>query len=240
MRVRDALALYVLAVVGLVTVGGLFARWGLPGLAATEVLLVALPSVLVGRARGDRLGLVRPRATAVLGAALVGASAWLVLAMVVLPLQERIAPTPPGLEEQLERVTSGPAWAVLLAVAIVPAICEELLCRGAIAFALRRRAGPVVAVVVSSLLFALLHGSIYRLAPTFFLGVAFAAIALRSGSVVPTMVAHALNNAAIVLVSDAPVVADAMAHNAAAVGAGAVIALTTGILLVFLRSERVR
>jgi membrane protease YdiL (CAAX protease family) len=240
LRVRDALALYLLAVLGLITVGSVLAGVGLLGLAASELGLVALPTVLVARARGDRLGLVRPGGAALAGAALIGASAWAFLAIVVLPIQERIAPTPRGLEESLERATSGATWAVLLAVAALPAVCEELLCRGAIAFALRRRAGPVVAVLVSALLFALLHGSPYRLAPTFLLGIAFGAIALRSGSIVPTMLAHALNNAAIVLVSTAPIVGDAIDAHGALVGGLAVIALTVGFALVFLRSDRVR
>src|SRR6266568_5472648 len=143
LRVRDALALYLLAVAGLVGLGGLFAGYGLPGLASLEILVVALPTVLLASARGDRLGLVRAPWTALAGSALVGASGWAFLAATVLPIQERIAPTPKGLEETLARLAAGPTWAVLLAVAIVPAVCEELLCRGALAFALRRRSGAV-------------------------------------------------------------------------------------------------
>ena len=240
MSVKDALALYVFAVLGLLTVGGPLAGYGLAGLAASELLLIGLPAVVLARVRGDRLGWTRPRGLQLLGAALVGASAWAFLVAAVLPLQERIAPTPPQLEKALAQAASGPIWAVLLAVALVPAVCEELLCRGAIAFAIRRRAGAPLAILASAALFAVLHGSPYRLVPTFLLGVAFGAIALSTGSVVPTMIAHALNNAAIVLVSDAPVVGDAIEAHPWPVAGVAVTSLTMGLSLVFLRFGRTR
>jgi sodium transport system permease protein len=193
LRVRDALALYALAVAGLILVGGALASGGYLGLAASEVLIVAAPVALVARARGDRLGLVRPSARALIGGALVGVSAWAVLTVFVLPLQEKIAPTPKALEEALTHVVSGATWAVLLVVAVLPALCEELLLRGALTLSLRRALGATPTVVVSAVLFAILHGSAYRLLPTFLLGVAFAVMALRAGSIVPGMLAHALS-----------------------------------------------
>jgi hypothetical protein len=67
------------------------------------------------------------------------------------------------------------------------------LFRGLLIAGLRRH-GAIVTVLVSSLLFALLHGSIYRLPPTFFLGVALAWVRLATGSIAPGMIVHALNN----------------------------------------------
>jgi membrane protease YdiL (CAAX protease family) len=190
---------------------------------------------LHARSRVDRLGLVRPSGRALAGAALVGLSGWAVLAAWILPLQDRIAPTPPGLEEALANATAGPTWAVVCAVALVPAVCEELLCRGALTFALRRRAPAAAAVLVSALLFAALHGSPYRFVPTFLLGVLFGAIALRAGSIVPTILAHAVNNAAVVLIADAPALGAAFDDHGALIGGVAVIVLTCGLAIVFLR-----
>jgi sodium transport system permease protein len=238
--VRAALGTYLACVAALLAMGPWLARFGLAGLAASELLALALPTVLMARATGDRLGWVRPPARAVAGAVLVGASGWAVLAEWILPLQEAVAKTPKALEEGLAQAIAGPTWAVLGAVALVPAVCEELLCRGALAFAIRRRAPAAVAVLASAFLFALLHGSVYRLVPTFLLGVVLGAIALRAGSIVPSMVAHAVNNACIVLVADAPDVSATLDAHAAVVGGVAVIGLTCGSALVFLRFRDMR
>jgi len=78
-------------------------------------------------------------------------------------------------------------------MAITPAICEELLFRGLILSGLRRY-GSWPAIVISSLLFALAHASIYRLLPTFCLGLLLGHVVQRTGSIACSMLVHALNN----------------------------------------------
>jgi len=56
------------------------------------------------------------------------------------------------------------------------------------------RAGPAVALVGSSLLFGLAHGSIYRLLPTAILGFLIGFVRWRTGSIVPGAIIHFLNN----------------------------------------------
>jgi sodium transport system permease protein len=82
-----------------------------------------------------------------------------------------------------------------LAVAITPAICEELLFRGAIQGMLRKTLSTKVVVVVVGCLFATMHASLARFLPTAFIGVALAMVAEVSGSIVPCMLIHGLNNA---------------------------------------------
>jgi sodium transport system permease protein len=87
-------------------------------------------------------------------------------------------------------------WASLLFIgALSPAICEELLFRGFILQGLRGSVRPWVAVVVTALLFGLLHMSIYRLAGTTALGVLMGFLVLRTGSIYPAMLFHFVNNA---------------------------------------------
>jgi len=87
----------------------------------------------------------------------------------------------------------------LLVLVLVPALCEELLVRGAIARGLRPRLGLLGAALVSSAYFALLHGSLARLPITFALGIVLALATLRSGSLWPAILIHAGNNLAAVL-----------------------------------------
>ncbi len=125
----------------------------------------------------------------------------------------------------------------LLVLAAVPAVCEELLVRGAIARGLRPRLGMLGAALLSSLYFAALHGSLARLPITFALGMVLALVTLRSGSVVPAMVIHAGNNAAAVLLTQ-PALAGAahlLGEQAALFLPAAAIASGIGLWLVWQR-----
>lgn len=72
---------------------------------------------------------------------------------------------------------------------------EEIIFRGFLFGALRARLGPVLAAVISSAIFAAVHGySFAGLVFVFLFGLIFAAIYQRSGSLLPGMIAHGLLN----------------------------------------------
>lgn len=87
---------------------------------------------------------------------------------------------------------------VIFVVALLPAIFEEILFRGVVlngAYAY----GTAGAVLLCGGLFALYHQNPVQTIYQFCWGAAFALMAIRAGSVFPTMVAHFVNNAAIIL-----------------------------------------
>ncbi len=84
---------------------------------------------------------------------------------------------------------------VLLALAVVAPICEEVFFRGYVFTAFSRRRGIPWAFVTSSLLFALAHLNLQALVPILVVGVTFCFVYWRSGSLVPSIIAHAMNNA---------------------------------------------
>jgi uncharacterized protein len=95
---------------------------------------------------------------------------------------------------------SGWSRAVLLGVvSLLPALCEELAFRGALQSALVGRRSPVRAVALSALVFAAFHLDPIRFPGVLLLGVAFGWLAWRTGSIWPSMVAHAVNNGTAVL-----------------------------------------
>jgi len=96
-----------------------------------------------------------------------------------------------------------PLWVVWLVLGLTPGMCEELFFRGLI-FSGMRRLGAWPAVLVTALLFGLAHASIYRLLPTFILGVLLGVVRWRSGSVVPGIVMHAVNNGLIGTLAQRP------------------------------------
>lgn len=148
----------------------------------------------LGRALAHALALRRPAPTAMLGAVLIGASAWLPNLVLARWVAERLhhAPRVAG----LERLLAGPTPALTIAaLAVVPALCEELLFRGLWARALAPRVGRGLACILTALAFGAYHLSMVQLAPTALLGVVLAWASLRRGSLWLAVALHATNNA---------------------------------------------
>jgi sodium transport system permease protein len=180
--------------------------------------------------RRDALGLRRPQLVLVIAAVLIGCSAWLINVRIVqlLPFEE-------GRLRSLNSVVDKPPLVVvLLAVALLPAVCEEVLFRGAVQRALAARLFPIVAVVATSALFGAYHMSLVQLLPATMLGILLGALAHRADSIVPAMTAHCLNNMMVILVQrrQPAVLAETLAAYPNAALAGCVIATAVGVSLI--------
>jgi sodium transport system permease protein len=98
---------------------------------------------------------------------------------------------------QLDAIPLG--WK-LLTLAIIPALCEELFFRGYLQTAFRAGMAGPLAVIFSSMLFGLFHVIVRdalffeRFVPSCFLGLVLGTVCLRTGSVWPGMLLHALHN----------------------------------------------
>jgi len=130
----------------------------------------------------------------VVGAVLIGLSGWTIGGGLLV----RLLPPPESLTKSLSKILlldDKPvlAWELWLIIAITPALCEETVFRGLILSGFRRL-GKWQAILLTGFLFGLAHSSIYRLLPTFFLGVVFAYAVWKTGSIYAGMIAHALNN----------------------------------------------
>ena len=89
---------------------------------------------------------------------------------------------------------------VLLTVAVLPAVFEETIFRGVVLGGLKS-CGQAGAVLVCGALFSLYHENPAQTVYQFLCGAAYALVALRAGSILPTVLAHFLNNALIILLS---------------------------------------
>jgi membrane protease YdiL (CAAX protease family) len=108
-----------------------------------------------------------------------------------------------GVEDVMRNLESY-GWAIeLLCAAVLPAVCEEVLCRGTLLSGLRRSVGDAGGVVLSAFLFATLHLSPYRFLPQFALGIALAVLTVRARSLLPGMLLHAGHNAGVLLLAAA-------------------------------------
>jgi hypothetical protein len=101
--------------------------------------------------------------------------------------------------------------AMILVLAASPAICEEVLFRGAILSGLREKLHPVTLCLVVGLLFGLFHLTIFRMFVTGLSGVLLAYLVWRSGSIYMGMLAHFLINGSGVLLASERLPAPLMA-----------------------------
>ncbi len=202
-----ALALYAVACVLLFFLFVPLQSWRLgPGLLISEWVGLGGLTWIYARGRGQTLGRVlrlrAPSAPALAGAILIGASGWLVIGL----LADWILPAPKEVVESLRRAVAPPTGdrgllATLFLMALSPAICEEALFRGPILRGLRSRFSPLLAAILTGLLFGLFHLDAWRLLPTALLGMGLSGIALAADSVVPAMAAHFVNNACLIVLA---------------------------------------
>jgi uncharacterized protein len=235
--VYHAPAFDAVAAVGVVTAAvavfvavGLSLPGGLGSLAAAQLLgLGAVPVVAAVATRRplSSLGLGRPTPLALAGAALFGATFWYANLRLWAPLLEVLDQGElPALQE---RLLSSEVSLQLLAIAAVPALCEELTMRGVLARSLSSLGGPL-AVVISAAVFAAFHMSAIRFGPTLALGIALGAMTLRTGTIWPAVVAHLFNNAAALLVAGGAITAPAWLASHPDLGlAAAVLVAGAGI-----------
>ncbi|MBI1832953.1 MAG: CPBP family intramembrane metalloprotease [Planctomycetes bacterium] len=194
------------------------------------LLFGVLPAIFVSVGRVTMftgLGLSLPRPAALLGGFLLGVSLWpielwlLQWSVDARLLEERLGPVLEGYRSARENV----GWLVL-ALAVVPAVLEELFFRGLLFNALKARSGAVVTIGVSSVLFGITHFvlggalGLERFAPSAILGLILGTVCWRSGSVWPSMILHVGHNAILLGLApkEAPLVWLAFACPVAALG----------------------
>ena len=178
---------------------------------ATQALVIAAPCALFAWwfhvSFRDTFRLRRPHALALLMAVPLGLAAPIVNGFIQHHVVGEIAPEGPfhKLAEAFEAlVQSTPAFVLVLLIGVLPAVCEELFYRGYVLSGLsatkKRRGRPgVVAIVATAALFAVFHIYPEKWLGTFLVGLLLGLLAVAGRSIWPAIVAHALNNASLVM-----------------------------------------
>lgn len=109
-----------------------------------------------------------------------------------------LADLPNSMQEALEMMMRHPLG--IIAVVIMAPIVEELLFRGAIeGHLLRKWKHPAGAIVFSSLVFGLVHGNWVQAPFAFVIGLALGWMYYRTGSLLPGILMHFVNNSTAVI-----------------------------------------
>lgn len=175
-------------------------------LAAPGVLALAL----LGRSPRAALGLLGPEPRLALLAVWSGIAFW-VASLGLFELQYAVWAPPPGFLEAFRLLhkalkPAGPLDALLsvAAIAVAPAVCEEILFRGVILPSLLRSLGAGGAILASAGLFGLIHLdatggaasalTAYRVPFALAVGLGLGLLRVRTESLWPSLIAHATLN----------------------------------------------
>jgi membrane protease YdiL (CAAX protease family) len=91
---------------------------------------------------------------------------------------------------------------VVVAVAVTPGICEELLFRGYFQTTLMRRFSPIATVLISGVLFSLFHQSVFTMFGLLVVGLFLGYAYMRTGSLYVTVAAHFLYNLTVLIMTN--------------------------------------
>lgn len=122
----------------------------------------------------------------------------------------RLLPVPEGLraldESQMEMIrqllgSDMSTGFTVVSLAVVPALCEELLFRGYTQRQFERALGAGGGIVLAGILFGLYHLRPTQLLPLAVLGIYLGYLTWRTGSLLPAIVVHFVNNALAVVIA---------------------------------------
>jgi len=90
--------------------------------------------------------------------------------------------------------TGLPLWQLLLFLAVMPGVFEEIAFRGVLQHGLSKRLRPLALCLAVGAVFGLFHVALFRIIPTAYLGAVLAASVVLTRSIYPAMLWHILNN----------------------------------------------
>ena len=139
----------------------------------------------------------------VISLAVTGIGVALLVQRAMRPVLERyfadLIPLMETLAQLVTPRTPGALLQNLFSIGIMGPICEELFFRGAFQGTLEKR-GPVRAIFISALMFALMHCNPFNFLDCILFGIALGFVVWRTGSIVPAVLWHMINNSLAMLV----------------------------------------
>lgn len=180
---------------------------GFWGTAVSQLLILAVPILVVWYMKSDAkklFSMKKPVLSKIPGSISLYIGTYCLVMAISSVLTRWMTESTQNLNESFEMVMEQPFLIILLVIAVMPAIGEEILFRGFLMGSLKERLGGKWALVISALVFGAFHMSLVKLLPTALLGVSFAYIVQQTGSIYVTMALHFINNAVSVLVMKFP------------------------------------
>ena len=146
-----------------------------------------------------------PKLKNIFGAIIVWAGAFMINQVIVHLLAKAFPSMIENSELLNESILSAGFIPALIVVGFMPAIAEEAAFRGFLFGTLKHKTKIIIAIVVSAALFGAYHMNLLQFFTGLFMGCFMAYMTYKSGSILPSVLFHLLNNSLSVIATYYPV-----------------------------------
>ena len=198
--ITDGALIYTISLIALIYIGSVMQLyWGTFGLIATEVMIFLIPMLYAIYIKADiknTFSLRLPKLRYILGGFIVWFGGYLIINITTQILLSLFPEGADVLQAVNSSVMMDSFIASLVVVALIPAICEEVLFRGFLlsSFKGKSKKSKIWAIIIVGILFGIMHLNFIRIVPTAMLGILFAYSALVTQSIWTSVFMHFLNN----------------------------------------------
>ena len=182
-------------------------KWGFGGVAVQQIIILIAPLLYAWYMKADvkkLFSVQKIKPLELLGSVFIGIAAFLMALIVgglLMPIFPESAKNLSGLDAML---LEQPVYLLVLVMAVMPAIGEELLFRGFLMGTLKPKCKAWVTIAVTTLIFAVYHMSLIKVFTIGIVGLGLTWAAYKTGSIFASMCMHFLNNFISVMISVYP------------------------------------
>lgn len=180
-------------------------KFGMYGVAITELIVLAMgiiPALILKADLKEVFPVKKPQLRQLVGTLLMWMATYFVVTLIALIIgyffPESLNEVSAGLNEV---ITSIPMWLAFIFVAVMPAICEEVITRGFIQASFHNIKNKWIIVILVGIIFGIFHLDFVRFFPTAILGGTMAYIMFETKNLVLPMFLHFINNGLSTLVT---------------------------------------
>lgn len=196
--IGDTLLLLCVVLLAMFYIGSLATmKWGIYGVLLQQLMILLIPLVYAIYLKCDMkkmFALKLPSVQVLIGTVFLFAGAYVLNLLMAYGLSFVLEQSAQNVEETFAILYDAPFWLVVFVIAVLPAIGEELLFRGFTFTTIRQKCSAISTILIVSAIFGVYHMSLIKFFTTAFLGICLAFLVETSGSILPGMLFHFINN----------------------------------------------
>lgn len=176
---------------------GAGARNQMAGVVVNQLLILLLPLFLIWYMKLDVKKIFSfcfPKILPAAGGIFLYLGTYLLTMILSTFLTKLMPQSTENVEMGFDLLLNYPMIVLVVVIALMPAVGEELFFRGLLFGSWKHRLGPIPAMLLSSFIFGAFHMSFVKLFPTTLLGLCFSYIVWKTGSIYPSIILHFVNN----------------------------------------------
>ena len=178
-------------------------KMGFYGTVVVQLLILLFPLLYLWYLKADFkkvLSLQMPKVLHILAALFVLIVCFSLMCMLAVFLTKIFPESTQSMADTMAEYVRQPFWVLVLVMAVMPAVGEELMFRGFIFGTLKRRWRVLPAMLVTSAIFGIYHMSLSKFFTTALLGFMLVYVVEKTGSIFCSMLMHFCNNLVAVVV----------------------------------------